>query len=306
VPQSTALDEVGLTHYVLVIHGTWNRPERGVTKWYQLDKNSPDNFCGRLNELVRPVFGDAVWRRCRGTPLRFSWRGENTDDGRVTAARRLCALLIQIGQRDPSAVIHLVAHSHGGNVVLHAIQLYFEDITRKLDPYAHVLTSGIYEEHFRSRNRIGRLVFLGTPFLRKSWIKPPRIPAALSQAIVGFLVALCVAVFFPLFLVPYFLTGVPAKAIRAISSRTSRTVEPGKPARSPAFLKFLSAYSAPSFVWFGLFCLLLSAPSRGDLSRLTFNSRMRCQQRLICIFKRNNMTSCQGRRFSTLLWFMPA
>src|SRR5262245_57376724 len=90
-----------LTDYVLAIHGTWNRREKGVLKWYQMDEKDPDNFCRRLNELLRPTLGDAVWRRCKGTRTNFYWRGENTDEARVRAARRLCTLMLKIGERDP-------------------------------------------------------------------------------------------------------------------------------------------------------------------------------------------------------------
>ena len=246
--QSTAPDEDVPTHYVLVIHGTWNRPGRGFKKWYQLDKNNPDNFCGRLNELVRPVFGDAVWRPCRGTPLRFSWRGENTDEGRISAARRLYRLLVSIGRRDPSAVIHLVAHSHGGNAVLHALELYFEDLKRQLDPYAHALRGGLYAEHFRSQNRIGRLVFLGTPFLRKTWDKSPRIPAMLSQAIIALGFAPFAALLLAFVGLPLMLSAGVAFVIRAILARAFGKGEAGKPARRPAIANVLSSLGSSEFV----------------------------------------------------------
>jgi len=50
----------------------------------------------------------------------FSWDGENSDASRVKAGLRLGKLLHFIATHDPSARIHVIAHSHGGNVLLKA------------------------------------------------------------------------------------------------------------------------------------------------------------------------------------------
>jgi hypothetical protein len=262
VSPSASFDKIAPTHYVLVIHGTWNRPKRGVRKWYQLDKENPDNFCTRLNDLVRPVFGDAVWRPCTRIPLRvlpplhFSWRGQNTDEGRVTAARRLYRLLMQIGRHDPSAVIHLVAHSHGGNVVLHALQLYFEELTRQVAPEPGRWWDAEHQEDFQRRNRIGRIVFLGTPFLRKTWTKPPRVLTALSKAVTTAFVIPIIALFLTFLLVAILLIGLPSALLRAIFPRAFKTKESDKPDPRPAFLKPLKTFLLSPFVVLGLLMLL--------------------------------------------------
>ena len=48
----------------------------------------------------------------------FHWDGTNTHAGRLAAAEKLAKLFHFIGASDPSARIHLLAHSHGGNVLL--------------------------------------------------------------------------------------------------------------------------------------------------------------------------------------------
>ena len=114
------------THYVLVVHGTFNKPEAGKVKWYQPGEGNPNNFCNQLNELLaRTNLGPAVWRSYDiGTA--FSWSGKNKHEARIEAADGLCNQIIELTRRDQSARIHLVAHSHGGNVALKAIELYHE------------------------------------------------------------------------------------------------------------------------------------------------------------------------------------
>jgi len=112
------------THYVLVIHGTFNPPTQGELKWYQPDPSDPENFVERLNaRLADTELGRAVWRGYRDGTV-FAWSGENRHEARQQAAERLRDEIIDIANRDPTARIHLVAHSHGGNVVLKAIELY--------------------------------------------------------------------------------------------------------------------------------------------------------------------------------------
>jgi hypothetical protein len=125
-PAATHPDSGGETHYVLVIHGTFSAIEAGKIKWFQLDEHDPDNFCHQLNErLARTPLGRAVWRN----PMQvFSWSGENGHAERLRAAKELCGVMTDLVRRDPRARIHLVAHSHGGNVVLKAIELYYDTL----------------------------------------------------------------------------------------------------------------------------------------------------------------------------------
>ncbi len=130
---------------------------------------------------------------------------------------------------DPEARIHLIAHSHGGNVVLRAIELYFyrleeqawdivnraERKVRDTAPIAaiyealrevcgeelaksqdfHQLTAGLIlpllqketderprrEEFYAAwsrspqSHRLGRLIFMGTPFYYKRWLPGSRL-----------------------------------------------------------------------------------------------------------------------------------
>jgi hypothetical protein len=238
-------------HYVLVVHGTWNSPQEGTRLWYQLNDADPQNFCSQLNARLEEFgLGGSVWRPLNGEPTDFSWSGANRHEDRIVAARQLAKRIVEIATADPSARIHIVAHSHGGNVALGAIQLYlsylhwqaqiiwniddlrewrsldhrereyihfFEGPESELLPVhlppakEHALAFGLENKdllakrwheardeysddilgpgrfqpaglgHFKSwwaqhpkHNRLGRLVFLGTPFLYKRFHARPR------------------------------------------------------------------------------------------------------------------------------------
>ncbi|HEY5868193.1 MAG TPA: hypothetical protein VI542_21965 [Candidatus Tectomicrobia bacterium] len=106
-------------HVILLIHGTWGRDPAG---WYQ-PACSDENFASRLAaKLAGTPLEGAVWG---GTEV-FEWSGENTHQARLTAARELAERLLEIRQRHPAERLrfHLVAHSHGGNVVLAALLIY--------------------------------------------------------------------------------------------------------------------------------------------------------------------------------------
>lgn len=113
--------------YVLIVHGTFDGPKAGETKWYQPDDTNPSNFCSRLNDALQKSGADRwVWRKQRTREVRFSWSGANNHEERIAAGRRLFEKLREIERADGAARIHFVAHSHGGNVVLVAIQAYVE------------------------------------------------------------------------------------------------------------------------------------------------------------------------------------
>ncbi|CAI6006221.1 unnamed protein product [Closterium sp. NIES-64] len=126
-------------HYVIVIHGTFDAPPPGgAPTWYQPPPAGEQNFCRKLSRLLAlgPIGQDAVWRdlpcsALPGIPYPFHWDGSNTHAGRVTAAMKLHNLIDQIAQNDPAARIHLVAHSHGGNVLLKTIELYMAKLARR-------------------------------------------------------------------------------------------------------------------------------------------------------------------------------
>lgn len=165
----------------------------------------------------------------------FSWSGDNDHDERLKAGRKLCDHIVTVTSRDPKARVHFIAHSHGGNVLLKAVELYhrhllsqgarifthlqealdrgdsaetaaedairreFPELTETLpqpwvDNLAEFCRGNLVKRSSAKRlfrlmqpeytgmllfqkdwaswsqaNRLGRIVFLGTPFFRKQW-----------------------------------------------------------------------------------------------------------------------------------------
>lgn len=90
----------------------------------------------KLNKKLKNTsFDDAVWRSLdnSGAPDSFIWSGENEDADRNQAAKKLCDKIINLTQQVPNCRIHFIAHSHGGNVALKAIELYYKKLSEGVD-----------------------------------------------------------------------------------------------------------------------------------------------------------------------------
>ncbi len=76
-PTNAGVQQPVETHYVWVIHGTFNPPEAGKVKWFQTSDGGVTTFCDALSERLRgtPLAG-CVWRSPHG-PTLFSWSGQN-------------------------------------------------------------------------------------------------------------------------------------------------------------------------------------------------------------------------------------
>jgi hypothetical protein len=94
----------------------------------------------------------------------FYWSGSNSHTSRISAGKELAQQLRGLINRRPGLRIHLIAHSHGGNVILYALE----------EPgiSAHVCS----------------ISFLGTPFIEAA--RRDLVPAIefFSAAIIGLLV----------------------------------------------------------------------------------------------------------------------
>lgn len=135
---------------VLVVHGTFanpsERPADGPRHWWE-----PGGcFCEQLD---RALSGRGAAARCWQHALvlgqsrsawmpTFSWSGDNSEVARRHGARALAEQLERLEKHPGVERYHLVAHSHGGNVVRRALRLLAK-------PPA----------------KLGEVVCLGTPFL---------------------------------------------------------------------------------------------------------------------------------------------
>jgi len=130
----------------LVIHGTF----ASQAKWWRLGSEGHATFADRLEgELSRRGLSGTVWKPALEAGFdypSFSWSGLNRHRDRVRGAWRLSSGLNQLAQRVQATAsapltVNLVAHSHGGNVVLEAIR------------------------HLKPNVRVGRVALLGTPLV---------------------------------------------------------------------------------------------------------------------------------------------
>lgn len=121
---------------VVLIHGTFAAPNEKARQWYQPGSAFCSQLDARLSELGSPA---RCWAHVESDI--FFWSGENSWIARSEAATRLARYLQNL--TDQGWRCHVIAHSHGGNVLLEALG----DL-RNLPPWAK-----------------GNLVLIGTPIL---------------------------------------------------------------------------------------------------------------------------------------------
>lgn len=128
---------------VLIVHGTFaGQDPSGDPGWYAPGQD----FCRQLDEAL--ASGDSrarCWQHLAAGSDHFHWDGANDWLSRFKAAARLRREIRQL--RADGWTVHVVAHSHGGNIVVDAIS----DDAGRVEPWFD-----------------GRVVLLGTPLLRES------------------------------------------------------------------------------------------------------------------------------------------
>jgi hypothetical protein len=131
---------------VIIVHGTWAAPDPAKRRWYLPvdDRPGDEAFTAKLDAALQERGSPArCWAHCTdGNPF-FQWSGENSWIARTQAAAELGNYVLKL--RDEGWCCHIVAHSHGGNVVLDALP----QITTALP----------------SNAPLGKIVTLGTPFI---------------------------------------------------------------------------------------------------------------------------------------------
>jgi len=95
----------------IIVHGTWSSD----SSWYM----SGGDFFDALEKTVKQHNAHVT---------AFRWSGNNTHHARENAAQNLAKL---IQTYDPATTIHLIGHSHGGNVCTLASQLLASDPTNQ-------------------------------------------------------------------------------------------------------------------------------------------------------------------------------
>lgn len=94
----------GYDHVVVLVHGTFAR----AASWTRPD--SP------LATTVAKALGGSVLLTS------FEWSGRNSHAARLSGGTELAEYLRSLRLSYPTASLHIVAHSHGGNVVMYALR----------------------------------------------------------------------------------------------------------------------------------------------------------------------------------------
>jgi hypothetical protein len=130
---------------VIIVHGTYAAPKSGLSRWYQpVGEPATEGFIAKLNNALQKRGSTArCWAHCSQNEPGFHWSGENHWVARTRAAVELGKYVLNL--RKEGWCCHIVAHSHGGNVVFEA----FPQITTAPPSSAS----------------LGRIVTLGTPFM---------------------------------------------------------------------------------------------------------------------------------------------
>jgi hypothetical protein len=142
--------------YTIVVHGTqFGEPD---DRWWVRQPATADSFCERLSrELDAAGLRQPVWQHCTDFDMaEFEWSGTNTHASRLTSGIAFADYVNELQRRARAetgrpAVLNIVAHSHGGNVVLASLA--------RIERPSHIV--GIH--------------FLGTPFFlhddRSRWLR---------------------------------------------------------------------------------------------------------------------------------------
>lgn len=131
---------------VIIVHGTWAAPEPGKSRWYQPVAGVPaaQPFTAKLDAALQERGSPArCWAHTTQGDQVFQWSGANSWIERTRAASALGDYVAKL--QNQGWRCHIVAHSHGGNIVVEALP--------------KIMT-------VPSANRpLGKLVTLGSPFM---------------------------------------------------------------------------------------------------------------------------------------------
>jgi hypothetical protein len=147
--EATAMSEAPDRVTVVVVHGTFSgQAADRVPRWYEPGQD----FCRQLDaELESRGSAARCWRHLEAGEAHFHWDGANDWLSRRRAAEQLRQQVRELIAKGWQ--VHLVGHSHGGNVV-------FDAITNDV---------GHVEDWFS-----GRIALLGTPLYQPSTAKRKR------------------------------------------------------------------------------------------------------------------------------------
>jgi hypothetical protein len=136
--------EASAKETVIIVHGTNAAPDGAAPRWYQPGGGTQEGFVYKLDAALAKRGSKArCWAHwAKGTEI-FWWSGKNSWIERTKAAAKLANYVAAL--RNEGWRCHIVAHSHGGNVLAEALPQITASAT--------------------SAAPLGKLIALGTPFM---------------------------------------------------------------------------------------------------------------------------------------------
>ena len=134
---------------VFIVHGTFSGPSSDpAPRWYA----HGESFSARLDAALADAGSDArCWRHLQTGEQGFSWDGANDWLSRAKTATRLRDQLQRLHRQ--GWTVHVVAHSHGGNVVLEAITNESGDVEPWFGGRAVLLGTPVYQDSPKAEQR---------------------------------------------------------------------------------------------------------------------------------------------------------
>src|ERR1700730_4263142 len=109
---------------VLLIHGTFANKAVSAPAWW----HPGSDFCRKLDLSLSQQGSPARGWAHIGSPTNvFAWTGDNLESERRIAGDGLAKTIKDLEASLGISRYHIVAHSHGGNVVLHALRSLADD-----------------------------------------------------------------------------------------------------------------------------------------------------------------------------------
>jgi hypothetical protein len=174
---------------IILVHGTWPRgvfPKRREVKRPWFEEGS--QFRAGLEAALKSASLD--W------PIRaFLWSGANSVHARNYAARKLSDQLRNSLQDHPDVTAVIIAHSHGGNVALRALQ-HLDSMAGRIrivtlaTPFLRVIARRLFEVPFPVKNVLWYLwtyiaVYAEAAIL--SVVFPPQVDANMGEGLFAWL-----------------------------------------------------------------------------------------------------------------------
>lgn len=156
-------------HVVILIHGTWAQD----ATWCQYGS-------GCRQSLMRVLGKNTLFSV-------FEWSAKNSADQRLSSAEALSSHIQDLRSKFPAARLHVIAHSHGGNIAFYAarnarIAANIDSLACLATPFLHAMARRLGHSLGSKLEYLISIAVLATVTLIWSWIWPQSVASAMRIA----------------------------------------------------------------------------------------------------------------------------